>query len=82
MALTHRNTTTHVDCTQEHPNMQPLFYLLLQVLWLSGHRRGTFDRFRGLRITGSKRGDALVVTIVSQLRKSFPSKVSDSTVKI
>lgn len=32
-------------------------------------------RFRGLRVTGSKRGDALVVLIMSQLRKSFPNKV-------
>lgn len=28
-------------------------------------------------MTGSKRGDALVVLIMSQLRKSFPNKVSN-----
>lgn len=33
------------------------------------------DRFRGLRVTGSKRGDALAVLIMSQLRKTFPNKV-------
>eukprot|EP00903_Cladosiphon_okamuranus_P013950 g12974.t1 len=35
-------------------------------------------RFRGLRVTGSKRGDALAVLIMSQLRKSFPNKPQEA----
>lgn len=35
-------------------------------------------RFRGLRVTGSKRGDSIAAGIMMQLRKSFPSKVNDT----
>ncbi|CAM9186272.1 unnamed protein product, partial [Ectocarpus fasciculatus] len=39
---------------------------------------GEDARFRGLRVTGSKRGDALAVLIMSQLRKSFPNKPQEA----
>eukprot|EP00904_Undaria_pinnatifida_P002651 jgi/Undpi1/12387/HiC_scaffold_5.g02059.m1 len=35
-------------------------------------------RFRGLRVSGSKRGDAIAINIASQLRKSFPNKPQDA----
>ncbi|CAM9175845.1 unnamed protein product [Hapterophycus canaliculatus] len=39
---------------------------------------GEHARFRGLRVTGSKRGDAIAVLIMSQLRKSFPNKPQEA----
>ncbi|CAM9842968.1 unnamed protein product [Pylaiella littoralis] len=35
-------------------------------------------RFRGLRVTGSKRGDAVAVLIMSQLRKSFSNQPQEA----